>query len=56
MTLPVQNVDDKEHYLRPAEAREYAESNDLSLNDLLRFIPDEKKKDTKMKKVITEGK
>ena len=56
MTLPVENVDDKEHYLPPAEAREYAESNDLSLDDLLRFIPDTKKKDTETKKAIAAGK
>ena len=56
MTLPVENVDDKEHYLPPAEAREYAERNNLSLDDLLRFIPDAKKNDTETKKAVDAGK
>eukprot|EP00957_Ditylum_brightwellii_P184965 14086419-Ditylum_brightwellii.AAC.1 len=40
--LPVPNTSDKDHYLSPAEAREYIEKNNLTLDDLKEFIPGSK--------------
>jgi len=40
ITLPVENEDDKDHYLPPSEARKKIESDGLSLEKLMSYLPD----------------
>ena len=57
MTLPIPNKDDSEHYLPAALAREHTETNNLTLDDLKKFIlsakndSEEKNRIDKMKKI-----
>jgi hypothetical protein len=41
-TLPVPNRDDPDHFLSPANAREYTETHNLSADDLRQIIPTKK--------------
>ncbi len=55
MTLPVENKDDKEHYLSPEKARLETETNNLSTKDLIDFIL-KAKTNSKEKKAVNAGK
>ena len=51
--MPVPNKADMEHYLPAAEAREYIESNNLSADDLKKYIPT-KRAANEEKKMLAE--
>ena len=55
MTLPVPNKDDTDHFLPPPRAREEAEQNNLSTDDLVAFIPKTRVMNEE-KKTIAAGK
>ena len=55
MTVPVEDEDDKNHYLAPSEARMKIESENLSLEKLKRYLPNTKN-NTEEKKYIAERK
>ena len=55
ITLPVENEDDKDHSLPRSEAREKIESDGLSLEKLMRYLPDTRI-DTEGKKYMVNGK
>ena len=51
MTLPVENPDDKDHYLSPLEAKQHIKENDGTTDQLTSLIPNSNKEPEKKKAI-----